>query len=89
MHWKEAQAGHFVPGRTGSVLLNPDVVRVQCRHCNIFLRGNYHVYTLRMIDEVGRARVEELLALKRVIKKWTRAELEAIRDHYMEALARL
>lgn len=78
MQWRDAHAGHFVPGRTGSVLLNPEVIRVQCPQCNIFRGGNYHAFTLRMLDEVGRARVDELLALRHRVKKWSRVELEAL-----------
>jgi hypothetical protein len=89
IHWKEAHAGHFVPGRTGSVLLNPAIVRPQCVQCNIFLCGNYSAYTLRMLDEVGREKVQEYLALKHVAKKWTRAELEGIRYHYRAELEKL
>ena len=78
MHWKEAHAGHFVGGRTGSVLLNPEVIRVQCPQCNIFLHGNLGPYTLRMVDELGRSRVDELLQLRHEVKKWDRSELETL-----------
>jgi hypothetical protein len=81
-----SHAGHFVPGRTGAVLLHPDIVKTQCPRCNIFLGGNYHAYTLRMLDELGRERVDDLLALKHKTHKWTRAELEGILQHYKEQL---
>ena len=85
-HWKLMDAGHFVPGRTGSVLLNEEVLRVQCKECNLWRGGNYHAYTLRMIDEVGREKVEELLALKHKVRKWTREELMGFLDCYRERL---
>ena len=86
IHWKEAQAAHFVPGRTGAVLLREDLLRPNCVRCNVFLNGNYHAFTLRMIDEVGRAKVEEFLALRYQTRKWTRSELEAFVDEYKRKL---
>jgi hypothetical protein len=87
MQWKEAHAGHFVGGRTGSVLLNPEVIRVQCPQCNIFLHGNLGPYTLRMVDELGRSRVDELLQLRHEVKKWDRNELEALQADLKAKLA--
>jgi hypothetical protein len=89
MHWKEAHAGHFVGGRTGSVLLNPEVIRVQCPRCNLFLGGNYTAFTLKMIDELGRHKVDELLALRHQVKKWSRSELEACKAEYKGKLEAL
>ena len=89
MHWKESHAGHFVGGRTGSVLLNPEVIRVCCPRCNLFLGGNYTAFTLRMIDEVGREKVDELLALRHQLKKWSREDLEAFKTEYKAKLEAL
>jgi hypothetical protein len=44
--------------------------------CNVFLHGNYGRYTLKMVDEVGREKVEELMALKHKVVKYTRTDLE-------------
>jgi hypothetical protein len=82
-------AGHFIPGRTGAVLLEPEVIRVQCPQCNIFLHGNLGPFTVRMIDEVGREKVDELLTLRHQVKKWTRGELEDFAAQYREALKAL
>jgi hypothetical protein len=74
--WKELQAGHFIGGRTNAVLLNEEVIRPQCLMCNVFLHGNYGRYTLKMVDEVGREKVEELMSLKHKVVKYTRTDLE-------------
>jgi len=42
-----------------------------------------------MIDEVGREKVEEYLALKNQTKKWNRAELEAFIEEYKKKLETL
>ena len=88
-HWKELQGGHFVPGRSGSVLLDARIVRPQCVRCNVLLGGAYHAFTLRMIDEVGREKVEEYLALKHQVKKWNRSDLEAFIEEYKRKLDEL
>ena len=84
MQWNggDAQAAHFVGGRSGSVLLEERALRVCCRQCNVFLHGNYQAYTLKMIDEVGREEVERLLSLKNRVKKWSRDELQAAVEDY-------
>ena len=76
--WKELQAGHFIGGRTNAVLFNEEIVKPQCLMCNVFLRGNYGRYTLKMIDLHGRERVEEFMALKHQVKKYTTSELEEL-----------
>lgn len=80
--WKEFQTGHFVGGRNNSVLFNEECVRIQCVACNIFLHGNYQVYTIRMIQEVGLEKVEELLKLKRQDKKMTYEDYEEVYLNY-------
>jgi len=88
-HWKELHAGHFVGGRKNAVLFDERVVRPQCVVCNIFLAGNYAVYTLRMLDENGRQCVDDLLALKNQTLKVTRSDLEEKIAHYRQKLAEL
>ena len=87
--WKEAQAGHFVVGRTNAVLFHPDLVHVQCVSCNIFRGGNYAAYTLFMLDRYGREKVEEFLSLKHKTVKLTRSDLEDIIEKYKTKLKEL
>lgn len=76
MHWKESQAGHAIGGRTGAVLLDAEIIRPQCVGCNVFGRGNYTVFTARLIEENGLGWMKEKIAGARKIRKWTRSELE-------------
>ena len=87
--WKEAHAGHFVPGRTNAVLFHPEIVHPQCQVCNIWKGGAYHDYTLFMLDKYGREKVEEFLSLRRQVKKYTRSDLEELIQQYKERLASL
>jgi hypothetical protein len=87
--WKEVHAGHFVPGRTNAVLFHEDITNPQCPVCNIWKGGAYQEYTLYMLDKYGREKVDEFLALKRKVVKYTRSDLEDLILHYEEKLAAL
>lgn len=84
--WSELQAGHFVGGRTNSVLFNEDIVFPQCVHCNIFLRGNYQAYTLFMIDTAGRDNVDKYLDLKNKTLKLSNQDLKNIESYYQKKI---
>ena len=56
-HWKKMYAGHFVQGRRPSVLIQEEIVKVQCVGCNRFRHGNLNKFTPMMIEELGLARV--------------------------------
>jgi hypothetical protein len=89
MFWRESQCGHFVGGRTGSVLFVEAICFPQCCQCNIFAGGNYAVYTLRMLDMYGREKVDEFLALKNRVVKFTRSDLEEKIEMYKRKLETL
>jgi hypothetical protein len=86
-HWSELHAGHFVGGRTNAVLFDERIVHPQCPVCNVWRGGNYAIYTLKMIDLYGREQVEEFLALKHKIVKFTRTDLEEMIENYKGKLA--
>jgi hypothetical protein len=75
-HKLEAQAGHAIPGRTGAVLLDVEIVRPQCRRCNIFMGGRYEIFAAKLIRENGLEWFEGKLAGSRQVVKLTRADLE-------------
>lgn len=80
--WEEMQAGHFIPGRTNSVLFVEEIIHPQCPSCNIFKGGNYVEYTIYMIDMYGRDKVDEFRQLKNQTKKITITELEDMYHEY-------
>ena len=53
MPWNESQAGHGISGRLNAVLFMEEVVRPQCRGCNIFARGRQSIFTMKLIEEMG------------------------------------
>lgn len=58
--WKELQAGHGIAGRNNAVLYMEEVVRPQCAGCNIWGRGKLHIFTPKLIREMGVNRYQEL-----------------------------
>lgn len=89
MFWKEAQAGHAIPGRTGAVLLRESVIRPQCVGCNIFHRGQYHIFATKLIEENGLDWWKCELVESKKIKKWSRVELEETIEKYKQRLKEL
>lgn len=87
LDWKkDAQAGHAIGGRRGMVLLDPEIIRPQCVGCNVFGRGNYPVFTTKLIKEKGMDWWEKKLEQSRQVRKWTRSELEEFIETYKEKL---
>lgn len=83
---KELQAGHFIEGRTNSVLFEEDIVECQCQKCNIWDKGNLTVFTFKKIKELGEDRINELIQLKHQTKKYTIADYQEIAEKYTKLL---
>jgi hypothetical protein len=87
--WQELQAGHAIPGRTGAVLLDEEILRPQDAKCNIWGRGMHHVFAAKLIKENGMDWWEQKLSTSRQIKKWSRDELEQKIESYKARLQAL
>jgi len=83
------QAGHFIPGRSGSILFVIELVNPQCFRCNINLKGNWIAYEKRMIEIYGKEKVEEFKLLKNRTVQWKEWEYEELRIVYRERLRTL
>jgi hypothetical protein len=82
MHWKKAQAGHFIPGRRNSILFDERHIYPQCLRCNVMLSGNLIKYWPFMMKKVGQEVIDELTKLNTTEKHWTREELYALKEKY-------
>jgi hypothetical protein len=80
--WKEAHAGHFVPGRNNSTLFDERNCHAQCFRCNITLCGNPGAYEDFMLKRYGRKVVSELRALRNETRKWQAEELKDLLYRY-------
>ena len=78
----ELQAGHAIQGRGNSILFETDAIRPQCPSCNVFQGGRLDVFIPKLLDEIGRQRYDELLALKGKPRKFTVDELKQMEDYY-------
>jgi hypothetical protein len=54
------QAGHLIPGRDNSHLIDEDFVNSQCYHCNVGLKGNWPPYRRKMVEWYGEEAVQEV-----------------------------
>lgn len=76
-----AQAGHFIPGRGNSILIDEDFVHGQCYHCNVGLNGNWVKYEDAMIKMWGMSKVTEVklrAGKTKIIKGFEWDELEQL-----------
>lgn len=81
--WKESHAGHFIPkGSYSDTEFDPINIHNQCPKCNTFLGGNLTEYTIRMIDQYGREKVDDLRRRGRIVKKWKKEELKELIEEY-------
>lgn len=70
-YWKEMQAGHFIDGRTNSILFDERGVFPQCYRCNCMLSGNKIEYFRFMQDYHGDEVIDELRALRLQTKEYS------------------
>lgn len=91
IHWKEADAGHFIPkARGAAVYFLEENIHPQCRGCNRFNVEMAKIgYVKYMLDYYGRDMIEYLEAESRKIKRWRKGELEAIAEDYKRKLGEL
>lgn len=81
-HWKELQAGHFVPGRMNSILFDEQGCHAQCRACNLFKNGNLIEYWPFMEKKYGKRVINRIKKASKQTRKFTKEELVEIRDRY-------
>lgn len=58
--WGKMQNGHFFTRGRFPTRWDEMNCNVQCPACNLFLHGNYIIYTKYMLDRYGREKVDEL-----------------------------
>ena len=67
-YWEKdgMQCGHGIPGRCNYLLYAEEICRPQCYGCNVMKRGALHIFTLKLVDEMGRERFEEWIKYQEV-----------------------
>lgn len=64
VHWKEADAGHYVNRSHLSLRWSTYNVNAQCRHCNRFDEGNNEGYRRGLIAKIGQEKFDLMYAMK-------------------------
>jgi 5-methylcytosine-specific restriction endonuclease McrA len=83
-HYKDLQAGHFIPGRNNAVLFSEDGCHPQCYGCNIGKGGNWPGYFEYMRKMYGIEYIEQLIAESRMPIKYTLEDYIELAKHYTE-----
>lgn len=83
-HWKQMQAGHFIPGRLNSNLFDERGANVQCSLCNVVKGGNGPRYYQFMLAKYGQETISELMRQNDETHKWQAGELEDLLVLYKE-----
>lgn len=79
-HYKELQAGHFIPGRSNSILFEESGVHPQCRRCN-YNEGNGPEYYPFMLNKYGQEEIDRLRSLRhQTIKRSEQWYLDLIEE---------
>lgn len=82
----QMDAGHYVPVKGSSALRFDEYnVNGECKSCNGFDQFHLIGYRRNLINKVGERKVMELEYQHRLIKKWSRTELNEIIDKYGES----
>lgn len=82
LHWKELQAGHYIPRNNMATRWDERNVQTQCVGCNVFGKGKPDEFAIHLIKQYGQAILDELHRLKHTIKKWTVIDLETMIEKY-------
>lgn len=83
-HFREMDAGHAIPGRHNQVLFDTDIIRVQCKICNIWKGGNLHIFSTRLIKEHGLEWWETKLTDARNTLKYYRDDYERLIEQFTQ-----
>lgn len=86
---KELQAGHGIPGRMNAVLFMEEVVKPQCRQCNIFKGGNLSIFTVKLIEEHGMKKYKELVERANTTVQYKVSDYLEIEEKYKNKLSQL
>lgn len=80
---EKMNAGHYIPQKGSSALrFDEDNVHGECEYDNAFNEFHLIPYRKNLIHKIGERRVMELEQQHRLIKKWSRFELNEIIEKY-------
>lgn len=84
--WKEIQCGHFVSRTHLSTRWDPENARPQCFPCNVWRRGNYDLFALRLTQEKGQGVLVLLNEKRNALKQMKRKDYEELIEDLKEKI---
>lgn len=88
-HWKEMQAGHFIPGRTNGILFEDNGIHAQDYRCNIALGSNPRKYDAYMKKRYGQKEINRLDKLSETSVQYTTEDYLRIAEEYKDKINKL
>lgn len=91
MHYKDSDAGHFVPGRGNEVLFDDAHIFPQCQGCNFDGGGEQYKYGLFLKKKYGYTDqiIDEIINKRHKVKKFSLSELKEIKISFDLEIKRL
>lgn len=86
VHWKDADAGHFVNRKHMSLRYDEKNVNLQCRACNRFDEGNMLGYSVGIVKKYGSDVLDYLAAKKRNSCKISPVTYVEMIKHYQDKI---
>lgn len=82
--WKHMQAGHYIPRDCLELRYSEVNCHCQCPGCNIFRKGNYTIYSIRLMELYG---PNILYELDEIVKKYKEDGLKQYKqDFYLSII---
>lgn len=82
-------AGHGIAGRNNAILYMEEITKPQCMGCNVYGRGQYAIFTRKLIEELGMDRYDEIVKLSGKSVKYKIYDYQEIEAKYIELLKNL
>lgn len=89
VHWKDADAGHFISRRHLATKYDERNVNAQSRHDNRFAAGEQYKHAKAIDKKWGEGTADKLLVLSRVTCKRGKFEIDVMLKHYTKEVERL
>lgn len=83
---KLLQCGHYISRSNNALRYDERNCNCQCMRCNVFLKGNYPVYSLKMIEKYGSDILEKLDRDSKVFTKLSVSGLKQMIVYYKNIL---
>ena len=83
---KGMQCGHFHSRSNSATRYYKPNTKIQCMNCNVWRRGNYGEYSVRLVEEIGITRFKKLAEKARSTYQFTVPELQGLIEEYKEKL---